>query len=434
MIIARVYAKLYDRDHLKMIQPFRILDLPAELIRQICTDSGFDRYGLMALRSTCTLICEFSTEIFDDMCFTGISVLLTRRSLQTLIEISKHPRIKPQIQVVSLTPLRTFPEALPSLLPADSSVYREGDLAKAKASTKVVNRYLDRYHEEMELEHTKDTVRLLTEASVSLRDYSESLCLVIDDGEKASVGTQGCFSGALVKFDEEKSVFKLRWKETMGFLVKAIKDSGFRVVRLSLVSGTNADLIGGGQLWDDDLDEDINRLSASLTAFDVDVRTHDPDAVLQSVNQVVSLANSLGILTFQRHGAEFYYDLPELSDSIAAESLLSINLSNIGCSVSEMTSFLSKYKPTLESLCLSCTHLQGSWRSLVQWIGSNLTSLRTFGMQGVYDEQYQPPDYFVPVLGFHLDEIEDMPTALEKLLAETNHREAKETGDTHSTD
>jgi hypothetical protein len=149
-----------------MVQPPGLLDLPMELIRQICTDRGFDRHDLMALRLTCTLTCGFPTPRFDRMCFARISVLWTRRSLQALIDVSRHPRIGPQIQVITFTPLRTCPSALPKLLPADR-IYREGDLVKAKASTKVVNQYLNRYHEEMELEHTYDTVRLLTDAFVS---------------------------------------------------------------------------------------------------------------------------------------------------------------------------------------------------------------------------------------------------------------------------
>jgi hypothetical protein len=417
-----------------MNQPFRILDLPAELISQICTDSDFDRHDLMALRLTCRVTCDFSTQQFDYICFSDISVLLTRRSLQALIDISNHPRIRPQIQVITLTSLRAFPEALPKLLPADWSTYYEGDLAKAKASTKIVNQYLDRYHEEMELEHTNDAERLLTEAFISLRDYSESLCLTLSDFEFSHVGAQGCSYGEFAEFDEEMPALKTHWNEAMRLLIKAMTESGFQAGRLSLVSGPDADLIGEKKLWDDDLDEDVKSLSASWTAFDVDVYHHDPDAVLQSVKQVVSQAKNLEILTFQHSGAHPYYDLAGISSSIASNSLVAIRLSNIGCPVSDMISFLSKHKSTLDNFHLSCTHLQGSWRSLVHWIRLNLTSLRTFGMQGVYDDSFQAPDHLAPVLGFYIDEIEDMSTALEKLLTKPNHHEANEFDDTPSTD
>jgi hypothetical protein len=220
-----------------MGQPFRILDLPTELIRQICTDEGFDRHDFMALRLTCRLTCGFSTQPFDTMCFIGISVLLTRRSLQALIDISKHPRIGPELQVITITPLRTFLEALPSLLPTNDSVYCEGDLAKGKASAKLVHQYLDLYHEEMELEQTGDTVKLLVEAFMSIKNYGHPLCLEISDDETTNVGAQGCYTSALVEEteeDEDLNVFKAYWKKTMAFVIKAVTDSGCQVARLSL--------------------------------------------------------------------------------------------------------------------------------------------------------------------------------------------------------
>jgi hypothetical protein len=414
-----------------MTQPFRMLDLPTKLVRQICMDRSFDRHDLMALRLTCRLMCEFSTEPFDDECFTGVSVLLTRRSLQALIEILKHSRIRPRIQAITLTPLRTFPEALSSLLPTNNSVYRTGDLAKAKASANLVYQYLDRYHEEMELEQSGDTLRLLTEAFASLEDDGDSLYLEVSDVEDSLIGAQGCFSRALVEFDKEKTVFRMRWKEAMGFLIKAMIDSGLRAGRLTLFNGTNADLIGGGELWDGGLDEDVNRLSASLTAFDVDVRLHDTDAALKSVKQVVSQADNLKIFTFQRLGLQFFSDLVEISDAITSDSLDCIAISHLYCTPLDLISFLSKHKSTLVSFWLSCSRLQGSWSSLVEWIRSNLTFLRTFGMQAIFDDEYRPPHHPKPVRICHFVEIEDMSTALERLLAKTNDQEAENTDDPH---
>jgi hypothetical protein len=397
----------------------------------------------MALRSTCKFISTLVAQQYDRICFTGISVLLTRRSLQTMIDISSHPRIGPQIQVITLTPLRTFPEALQSLIPAHRPVYHEGDLAKAKASGKTFHQYLDRYHEEMELEQSGDAARLLSEAFRSLKKYDRSLFLRMSDVEVTHIGAQGCFSGALVEEkeedeedgdDEEMSVFKSYWKQTMGLLIKAVADSGCQVSRLFLENVKGTGVTGEGKLWDDNIDESINRLSAGLTAFDVDVRFHDRDAAMESVKQVLSQAKNLKILTFQRLGKHFQYDLFEISDSITSRSLEAINISYLCCSVSDLISFLSKHKSTLVYFCLDYTRLLGSWRSLVRWIRSNLTSLHTFGMSDVYDDDFQLLHYEETVPNCDFDRVEDMPAALEKLLAKKKHHETKETDDTPSTD
>jgi hypothetical protein len=418
-----------------MIQPFRILDLPTELIRQICTDGDFDKHTLMALRLTCALTCEFSTQKFDDMCFSGISVLLTRRSLQALVDVSRHPRIGPHIKEITLTQLRTFLEAFQCLIPAHRPIYHEGDLAEAKLSAKTIHQYLDRYHEEMELEQSGDAVRLLTEAFAALRKFDQSLCLGVSDEERTYIRAQGCISGALIDEDKESSGFKQYWGETLGVLIKAVADSGCQVSRLSLVSTTDASLIGDKKLWDDSLDEDINRLSANLVAFDVDVHFHDSEAVLKSVKQVVARAKNLDVFTLERSGGRLYTDLAEISGSIASTSLMTIQMSHLCCSISDLVSFLDKHKSTLEVFSLSTTDLVGSWKSLIRWIKSNLPFLCTFILEDVTDNEYQPGRNYEVVPDCNFDEIpvEDMSTALEKLLTDSSHHEASGTGETPST-
>ncbi|KEQ68236.1 hypothetical protein M436DRAFT_68302 [Aureobasidium namibiae CBS 147.97] len=369
-----------------------------DLIKEICTDVDFERYDLMALRLTCKITCELSTQSFDLMCFTGISILLTRRSLEALIAISKHPRIGPQIQRVTLTPLRTFSEVFSSLIPA------------------LLHQYLDRYHEEVELEQSGDALGLLTEAFKTLRKYDRSLCLEISDDEQTYVGARGCFSGAVVEVREESNVFKLYWKEATSLLIKAVTNSGCTIARLSLSNVTDADLVGGGQLWDDDLDEDIDRLSANLTAFDVDIHRHRSDAVLKSVKQVLLQAKDLNILTLQGAGANMCHDLAQLSDAVVSDSLKVINLSNLYCSELDLVSFLSKHRSTLGHLWLSSTRLVGSWRSLVLWIRSNLKSLRTFGMYDTFDGDLYSPTSREQVPPCEFFEMEDMSIVLEELL------------------
>lgn len=399
-----------------MIQPFRILDLPIALIKEICTDVDFERYDLMALHLTCRITCDLSTQSSDLMGFTDISILLTWRSLEALIAISKHPRIGPQIQLVTLTPLRTFSEAFWSLIPARQSVYLRVDLAKAKASAKVVHQYLDRYHEEVELEQSGDALGLLTEAFASLRKYDRSLCLEISNDEQTYIGARGCFSGVAVEVREEGNVFKLYWKEATSLLIKAVTDSGCTIARLFLSNVTDADLVGGDQLWDDDLDEDIDRLSANLTAFDVDIHRHRSDAVLESVKQVLLQAKDLNILAFQRAGANMCNDLAQLSDAVVSDSLRVVNLSNLYYSELDLVSFLSKHRSTLGHLWLSSTRVVGSWRSLVLWIRSNLTSLRTFGMYDIFDGDLYSPTSREQVPPCEFIEMEDMPIVLEELL------------------
>lgn len=109
---------------------------------------------------------------------------MTRRSLQTFVDISMHPRIGPQVQVVTLTPLCTFPKALPVLVPPNSLIHQENGSGKIRAYTKMVHHYLNRADEETELKNSGETRELLIAAFESLKEYDRHLCLCISDYEE----------------------------------------------------------------------------------------------------------------------------------------------------------------------------------------------------------------------------------------------------------
>jgi hypothetical protein len=93
--------------------------------------------------------------------------------------------------------------------------------------------------------------------------------------------------------------------------------------------------------------------------------------------------------------------------------------------VSDLITLLRQHQSTLLVLYLETSRLVGPWRSLVQWIGSNLISLRTFAIRNVYDDCQLGA---IPSCTFDVGEIEDMPTAL------TEEREDKANDDTLLTD
>lgn len=69
---------------------FRLMDLPNELIKLVCSHADLSVYDLMALRRTCKLTREFSSDEFAGRCFHSITVLVARSSLLAFIELSQH--------------------------------------------------------------------------------------------------------------------------------------------------------------------------------------------------------------------------------------------------------------------------------------------------------------------------------------------------------
>ncbi|THY22839.1 hypothetical protein D6D00_06571 [Aureobasidium pullulans] len=91
---------------------FRLMDLPNELIKLVCSHADLSIYDLMALRRTCKLTREFSSDKFAERCFFSITVLMARSSLRAFIELSQHPRFGPFVKWIAISPTFASAEGL----------------------------------------------------------------------------------------------------------------------------------------------------------------------------------------------------------------------------------------------------------------------------------------------------------------------------------
>ncbi|KAF1346234.1 hypothetical protein BDV97DRAFT_405886 [Delphinella strobiligena] len=77
-----------------------ILELPNEVLSMIA--ARVDRRSLPALRKTCKLLCSNSTCSFIDDFIKELGIMMSRRSLQALIDISKDAEFASQVRILNI--------------------------------------------------------------------------------------------------------------------------------------------------------------------------------------------------------------------------------------------------------------------------------------------------------------------------------------------
>ena len=82
------------------VAPFRILDLPPELISSIC--SHLDDKEALGIRYICRALNEGSMPILGKRLFSHLIVILHPISLAALLEIAKHPRFFKYVEEVTV--------------------------------------------------------------------------------------------------------------------------------------------------------------------------------------------------------------------------------------------------------------------------------------------------------------------------------------------
>ncbi|KAF2124175.1 hypothetical protein P153DRAFT_350970 [Dothidotthia symphoricarpi CBS 119687] len=81
--------------------PCRILDLPSELVEEIC--SHLDDQALLEVRYVCHALKNLSTFMFGTCFFQCLTAILHPRSLTNLLEIASHPTLSRFVHIITIS-------------------------------------------------------------------------------------------------------------------------------------------------------------------------------------------------------------------------------------------------------------------------------------------------------------------------------------------
>lgn len=148
------------------ITNLRLLSLPNEVLTMICTDDEISAKDMCAIRLTCKELRAIVEKDFAKRYFQDPFVMMTRESLQALVDICKHPVFGPHVRKVQLSNRRFNADLLPYLASKMTEASIEGrhahddmDLVRGELQA-----LMDLVYAQWTLTKSGDALKLLTEA------------------------------------------------------------------------------------------------------------------------------------------------------------------------------------------------------------------------------------------------------------------------------
>ncbi|CAD0022480.1 unnamed protein product [Aureobasidium pullulans] len=398
---------------------FRLMDLPNELIKLVCSHADLSIYDLMALRRTCKLTREFSSDKFAERCFFSITVLMARSSLRAFIELSQHPRFGPFVKWIAISPTSASAEGLRGVVDA---------FVLGAQSLDFMRTYLNRYREETQLKTDGSAEQMLNVAFKAFAERKQKICLTFNDEELNIVGAQHLLPNLHFA---QRTVWYLEWKETIARTIRAAFKQGCTIDRIELCETTRQDARNISACCTDGIEQELTSLCFQLDALDLEFCHQDTETTVRSVKRMVSAAPSLESLYLSRivdYNNANQVHIPGILKCVASKSLRTIHLGNFQISTSDLASFLARYRHLLYDLQLSYVCLvDGDCMSLIAWIKDNLPRLKELCLEGICDHD---EDTLCQKYSFCMIEVNgDVQTELAKILKDGFPKRVEEVQD-----
>ncbi|THY70988.1 hypothetical protein D6C95_10292, partial [Aureobasidium pullulans] len=278
---------------------FRLMDLPNELIKLVCSHADLSVYDLMALRRTCKLTHEFSSDELAGRCFHSITVLMARSSLRAFIELSQHPRFGPFVKSINISPTSASAEGLRVLPSATIPLAHEThpgfeDVVDAfvlgAQSLDIMRTYLNRFREENELKTDGSAEQMLNIAFKAFAERKQDIRLSFSDQETNAVGAKHLLPN---RDFGERTVWHLEWKETIARTIKAAFKQGCTIVEIALHETGRKDAQNNSSCCTDDIEQELASVCAQLTCLTVDFEHRDIETTSRSIERMVSAVKDL---------------------------------------------------------------------------------------------------------------------------------------------
>ncbi|THY81530.1 hypothetical protein D6C95_09081 [Aureobasidium pullulans] len=155
----------------------RLLSLPNEVITMICTDDEISAKDICAIRITCKELHAIVEKDFAKRYFKDPFVMITRESLQALVDICKHPVFGPHVRKVRLSNHRYDPYLLPNVvsgMAAATFSRRHVDVHLIRGKLQSL---MDLISAQWTLTESGDALKLLTEAFETLGTTGKPIAL-----------------------------------------------------------------------------------------------------------------------------------------------------------------------------------------------------------------------------------------------------------------
>jgi hypothetical protein len=341
------------------------MDLPNEIIREICSRPELEKKDLRSLRLTSKHLCESASYHFAKECFGRVSIMMYRPSLEAFIELSQHPYFGPAVEMVTIYlmfDVYLTPALLPPRTPGSTDVIQTNN---TYSTTR-------RKRRRPELITSESAERLLSVAFKAFAQRQQSLKLHFSDDGPNAIGVTDCL---YYEAFEESSVRHRSIAPT----IRAVTSHGCKITGLLIDDERRLNSLNDPSLYTDDIEQQLSSLCSNLAYLDLMFWYNDTEFTSRSLKRMVSAARNLRSLNLMRQGEWDYsisHYLPEILKSVASTSLETIMIDAFRIPEPELFEFLGRQSGKLRDLHLmSGCILTGSCMSLIAWIRDNLPGL-----------------------------------------------------------
>jgi hypothetical protein len=371
--------------------------MPNEILAKICTHAVDDSDGrsllgrgkkwLTAVRLTCKQLYPSATAEFAGRFFVSLRVMVARGSLETLLEVCKHPVIGPRVSGIALYGCRLDRKLLSPLRRDLEFRLSRKDLSGIRQARSRLQLFMDFLEEEVEFENHKGIFQILVNALEVIQTHRHSVALGVFDlpnYSRSRILGRRVVVKQVSKDNEAalEDMFNRDFRSSLNTLLTAATKSGCHVRRLSLDAPNMwSEVAASQQEMYDTLPLCTKDIFLNMREFDLDVSADffgdDLNGLLSTVlsltKNLEDLCLDLGYCPaewFQEYKVEPF---GKATQSLQSDCLYRIEVVEAFVRQDDLIPLLGRHTDSLEELYLLGCVLVGSWKEVMIWIRDHCT-------------------------------------------------------------
>lgn len=384
-----------------MSSPTGLLSCSNEVLTIIFSDSSLKSKDIKSLRLTCKELHSNATRLYAERYLTEPFFVLSRYSLQSLVDICKHPIFSSHIRSIGIVTTTLHVEGLKERV-RKISEERWGHEGEANDFA-VISEYAKICKEQVELEKSGEARVLLTRALSALQ-HSFTVKITNDLESMGPIGVIGLLS--TIYYDDKwsgkrhynfadrdsnmRGLFKLVQEALAEVdfedrkLFTALDLTMRRRSQLPKPSHGCQDHIGGLQ--------NISRVYSGLKTLrlDMDLQALQSQESFISLDHLFRAAPNLQDFSFtagcsgkRAIGPQSVKRITKLFGIQTKFKLQVLDLQEVACTLEALRALMQRHKQTLIGVKFTKVTLFGSWKDCLSWISQEL-DLENFHLEQVY--------------------------------------------------
>ncbi|KAI4716615.1 hypothetical protein E4T48_07178 [Aureobasidium sp. EXF-10727] len=373
----------------------RLLSLPNEILTMICAETELSSTDLAAIRMTCKKLYAIASKEFAQRYFQDPFVMISRKSLETLVEICKHPFFGPQIREIRLLNNFFNRRASVSFAAELAYVYFKEDKEKRATAKRRLEQVIDLVAEQYDMVESGIDLELLTKAFEALSAQGRSVAIASQSFHQSHPPLG--WSEIARNFDRAR-ISVLLWKPE-------VLSTTSTLLRTAQAGACTATKLAVGVNWSHHVDDKpISRLGLdrslllNLLEFDFqfqwlargnlqnNLAYKNLEILLQILPTKLKtfVMGSDAEITSGTVADSIHWPLKEalrfnaLAD-MQPDALENIHLSKIILRQNNLLPFLDTHRKTLKKLKLNTVYLEGDWDQILSYIAAKF-SLEQFSL------------------------------------------------------